>query len=169
VKRNGSQKRKQKRDGSKKDGGNETEKAKEDSAAEPKTYFEEEKKVTLEEYEKVCEEKKKSLEVTATVVRTISAEEFKGLQLLEKKKAEEEAAIKKVKPKEKMQLTTEGGAGKKPDAKMVFTILFDVFSFFICPLLIPILLLGCQYSVQACSPPKASSYWPRLQQRLPGF
>jgi hypothetical protein len=168
VKRNGSQKRKQKRDGSKKDGGNETEKAKEDSAAEPKTYFEEEKKVTLEEYEKVREEKKKSLEVTATVVRTISAEEFKGLQLLEKKKAEEEAAIKKVKPKEKMQLTAEGGAGKKPDAKMVFTILFDVFSFF-CPLLIPILFLGCQYSVQACSPPKASSYWPRLQQRLPGF
>jgi hypothetical protein len=116
----GSQKRKKKR--SSKIAGSETEKAKQDSAvdgsskqvaAEPKTYFEEEKRLTLDEYEKVREEKK-SLEATTAAVRKISAEEFKGLQLLEK--ADEEEAVKKakrVKPKEKTQ--SKGGEG---DAKM---------------------------------------------------
>jgi hypothetical protein len=140
VKLSGSQKRKQKKkgtvDGSKKN----AEQAKEENAVhvskeriatEPNTYFEEEKKVTLDEYEKVLEQRKKSMETTATVARMISAEEFEGLQLLEKKKADEEEAVKKAekaKPAEETADTTqskgdEGAAKKpktKPDPKMVF-------------------------------------------------
>jgi hypothetical protein len=138
VKLSGSQKRKQKKkgtaDGSKKN----AEQAKEDSAVhvskervatEPNTYFEEEKKVTLDEYEKVLEQKK-SKKTTATMARKISAEEFEGLQLLEKK-ADEEEAVKKeerAKPAEetadKTQSKGDERAAKKPetkpDPKMVF-------------------------------------------------
>jgi hypothetical protein len=125
----GCQKRKKKR--SPKLAGSETEKAKQDSAvddsskqvaAEPKTYFEEEKRLTLDEYEKVREEKK-SLEATTAAVRKISAEEFKGLQLLEK--ADEEEAIKKaerVKPKEKTQSKGGEGDAKKPPSSRLSTL-----------------------------------------------
>lgn len=122
----GSQKRKKKREaGSKKDAGNEMEKAQQDSGkivTEPKT--EERKVVTLDEYEKV-RGLKKSLEATTTtaaVAREITAEEFKGLQLLEKKKADEEEAIKKVektKHKEKAEKVQQGAKETKPDPKKV--------------------------------------------------
>jgi hypothetical protein len=126
----GCQKRKKKR--SPKLAGSETEKAKQDSAvddsskqvaAEPKTYFEEEKRLTLDEYEKVREEKKKSLEATTAAVRKISAEEFKGLQLLEK--ADEEEAVKKaerVKPKEKTQSKGGESDAKKPPSSRLSTL-----------------------------------------------
>jgi hypothetical protein len=92
-------------------------------AAEPKTYFEEEKRLTLDEYEKVREEKKKSLEATTAAVRKISAEEFKGLQLLEK--ADEEEAVKKaerVKPKEKTQSKGGESDAKKPPSSRLSTL-----------------------------------------------
>jgi hypothetical protein len=103
--------------------------SKERVATEPNTYFEEEKKVTLDEYEKVLEQKK-SKKTTATMARKISAEEFEGLQLLEKK-ADEEEAVKKAeraKPAEetadKTQSKGDERAAKKPetkpDPKMVF-------------------------------------------------
>jgi hypothetical protein len=126
----GCQKRKKKR--CSKLAGSETEKAKQDSAvdgcskqvaAEPKTYFEEEKRLTLDEYEKVREEKKKSLEATTAAVRKISAEEFKGLQLLEK--ADEEEAVKKaerVKPKEKTQSKGGESDAKKPPSSRLSTL-----------------------------------------------
>ncbi|KAK3145500.1 hypothetical protein QOZ80_3BG0253640 [Eleusine coracana subsp. coracana] len=131
----GSQKRKKKRDGvagSKKDAGSEMDKAQQNSekiGTEPKSYFEEEKKVTLDEYEKVRGEKKKSLAATTNVVRKISAEEFKGLQLLEKKADDEEAikVVEKEKHKEKAEKVQQGAENEgqsKVDPKKVATSLF---------------------------------------------
>ena len=42
------------------------------------------------------EEKKKSSEISKTEVRKVTAEEFKGLQMLEKKKLDEKKAVMKV-------------------------------------------------------------------------
>ncbi|TVU44102.1 hypothetical protein EJB05_03534 [Eragrostis curvula] len=129
VKLNGSEKRKLKRqdtaDGSKKSAGNEVEKEKQESAVDVSKkqvakdqmvdYAEEARKVvTLDEYEKVLEEKKnKSMEATSTVVRKVTDEDFKGLQLL-KKEDEEEANTKAEKHKGKER--AEKGQDKKAAA-----------------------------------------------------
>ncbi|KAJ1292734.1 hypothetical protein BS78_01G012800 [Paspalum vaginatum] len=132
---NGSEKRKLKN--SKKSGGNGAEKAKkEDSEAAvtkrqadkvPQRAYvrEEEQKVdpsapaamTLAEYEKMLEEKKKASEAARTE-RKVTAEEFEGLKVLEKRKLDAEEAVLKA---EKVQLQHRGKqvASKKeePEAK----------------------------------------------------
>ncbi|XP_025791615.1 uncharacterized protein LOC112872778 [Panicum hallii] len=78
---NGSEKRKKKN--AKKTNGNEPEKAKKQDSE------------TLVEYERMREEKKFS-EITKIEMRKVTAEEFKGLQMLEKKKLDDEEASTKV-------------------------------------------------------------------------
>ncbi|RLN18991.1 uncharacterized protein C2845_PM02G41730 [Panicum miliaceum] len=111
---NGSEKRKKKN--AKKTIGNLSEKAKkQDSEADGskkqahKQRPEEEKK-TLAEYERMCEEKKKSSEVPKTEVRKITAEEFKDLQMLEKKKLDDEETVMKA---EKAQPIVKEASKKK--------------------------------------------------------
>ncbi|PVH31581.1 hypothetical protein PAHAL_9G182500 [Panicum hallii] len=77
---NGSEKRKKKN--AKKTNGNEPEKAKKQDSE------------TLVEYERMREEKKFS-EITKIEMRKVTAEEFKGLQMLEKKKLDDEEASTK--------------------------------------------------------------------------
>ncbi|CAL5034439.1 unnamed protein product [Urochloa decumbens] len=102
---NGSEKRKKKI--AKKNSGNEQEKdKKQDSKVDgsknqadqqpPPVYPKEEEKKTLAEYEKMREEKKKSLEASKTEVRKVAAKEFDGKQMLEKKKLDDEEAVIKV-------------------------------------------------------------------------
>lgn len=133
VKLSGSQKRKQKKkaaaDGSKKDAANKQDSVipKEHISAERTTYYEEEKKkMTLDEYEKVRGAKKKSLQTTTSAQRNVGAEGFQGLQALDKKMAEAEAATneEKSKPRDKAvpSVGDEGASKKsenKPNSKMV--------------------------------------------------
>ncbi|CAN6280590.1 unnamed protein product [Urochloa humidicola] len=56
----------------------------------------EEEKKTLAEYERMCEEKKKSLEASKTEVRKVAAEEFKDMKMLGKKKLNDEETVIKV-------------------------------------------------------------------------
>uniref|UniRef100_K3YE33 Hyaluronan/mRNA-binding protein domain-containing protein n=1 Tax=Setaria italica TaxID=4555 RepID=K3YE33_SETIT len=79
---NGSEKRKKKN--AKKNSGTESEKVKKQDSE------------TLAEYERMREEKKKTLEASKTEERKVTAEEFKGLQMLEKKKLDDEEAVIKV-------------------------------------------------------------------------
>jgi len=51
---------------------------------------------TLAEYEKMREKTKRSSEASKTEVRKVTAEEFKGLQLLAKKKLDHEEAVMKI-------------------------------------------------------------------------
>ncbi|RLN16391.1 uncharacterized protein C2845_PM02G08880 [Panicum miliaceum] len=104
---NGSEKRKKKN--ANKTNGNELEKAKKQDyevdgskKQADKQLLEEEKKA-LVEYERMREEKKFS-EITKTEVRKVTAKEFKGLQMLEKKKLDdEEAAMKAEKTQPKVK------------------------------------------------------------------
>ncbi|RLN04708.1 uncharacterized protein C2845_PM13G12740 [Panicum miliaceum] len=124
---NGSEKRKKKN--AKKSSGSETEKAKKQDFEVDglkkqieKQPLEEEKK-TLAEYERMREETKKFSEALKTEVRKVTAEEFKGLQLLAKKKLDHEEAIMKaekaqpkVKEASKKEETVEA-EGKETTAK----------------------------------------------------
>ncbi|CAN6291115.1 unnamed protein product [Urochloa humidicola] len=99
---NGSVKRKKKN--AKKNSGTELDKGKkqdfEDVSKEraDNPPLEEEKKFeqTLAEYERMCEEKKKSLEASKTEVRKVAAEGFKDMKMLGKKKLDDEETVIKV-------------------------------------------------------------------------
>ncbi|RLM61805.1 uncharacterized protein C2845_PM14G14540 [Panicum miliaceum] len=123
---NGSEKRKKKN--AKKSSGSETEKAKKqdfevDGSKKQieKQPLEEEKK-TLAEYERMRGETKKFSEALKTEVRKVTAEEFKGLQMLAKKKLDHEDIMKaekaqpKVKDASKKEETVEAD-GKETTAK----------------------------------------------------
>ncbi|CAN6321972.1 unnamed protein product [Urochloa humidicola] len=104
---NGSEKRKKKN--AKKNSGTELDKVKKQdfvdvSKKQADSQPLEEEKKTLAEYERMYEEKRKSLEASTTETRKVTAEEFKGLQMLGKKKLDDEEAVIKVeKPQPKLK------------------------------------------------------------------
>ena len=54
--------------------------------------------MTLEEYEKVLEEKRKALQALKTEERKVDAKEFESMQQLSNKKSNDEIFIKLVRP-----------------------------------------------------------------------
>ncbi|XVE76844.1 hypothetical protein DITRI_Ditri13aG0012700 [Diplodiscus trichospermus] len=71
---------------------------KESPVNEPEEKESEDKEMTLEEYEKVLEEKRKALQALKTEERKVDAKEFESMQQLSNKKSNDEIFVKLVRP-----------------------------------------------------------------------
>lgn len=74
--------------------------------------------MTLEEYEKVLEEKRKALEDSKSEGRKVTAEVFEGMQLLEKKKLDDENASKKAENEQRKEPTKQVKAPKVTESSL---------------------------------------------------
>jgi plasminogen activator inhibitor 1 RNA-binding protein len=74
--------------------------------------------MTLEEYEKVLEEKRKALEDSKSEGRKVTAEVFEGMQLLEKKKLDDENASKKAENEQRKEPAKQVKAPKVTESSL---------------------------------------------------
>ncbi|PWZ04014.1 hypothetical protein Zm00014a_027226 [Zea mays] len=110
-------------------GGNEVDKAKKQGSSETDllkkadkeqltAYPMEEEKKTLVEYERIHEDKKSSVEASRSAeVRKVSADEFEGLRMLERKKLDDDSGVMKAEKVQHKAKDQEEGGKDADDAK----------------------------------------------------